>query len=297
VGGYFTISGEQSSNTRIVGISFGFSNNPCRVGSNADLVTIERCKMSGGSNAWDDPVLDLNGGNTTVNDCILSATNGNASPVLLRQSTGATVRFVGCLFTHQTSNHEKETVVCYNEYLVGPTYFTNCVFLNVWRPFWYEAPQTQHPVNMTNCVLYDWSSGANRTWGIYPAGSTFSYIAAGLNSPAFLGTFSNTVALSSDPTFHPFVTYDAGLNYVHGTSNLHLNNIANRGLLLTDTGDPNILDLDGSRSDFGVYGGPRPLVDNGVPAFPFVISLDVPGAAQPASQLNVNSVGRVGPHY
>jgi hypothetical protein len=57
-------------------------------------------------------------------------------------------------------------------------------------------------------------------------------------------------------------SYDEALNYQHGASDLHLNGGAG-GLALTNTGHPLILDVDGSRSDVGAYGGPRPLVDNG----------------------------------
>jgi len=46
--------------------------------------------------------------------------------------------------------------------------------------------------------------------------------------------------------------------------------------VLRDAGNPTLFDVDSTRSDIGIYGGLNPMVDNGVPAFPFVSELDVP---------------------
>ena len=55
-------------------------------------------------------------------------------------------------------------------------------------------------------------------------------------------------------------------------SNYHLSAAS----VLRNAGNPAVFDVDSTRSDIGIYGGLNPMVDNGVPAFPFVSELDVP---------------------
>ncbi|MBK6766712.1 MAG: hypothetical protein IPG71_10460 [bacterium] len=147
------------------------------------------------------------------------------------------------------------------------------------------------PVIAINNIFYDWTG--TPTWGTFLAGSVFDYNASDATAPAIPGAFTNHILLGAND---PFVTYDEALNYVHGTSDLHLNG-GTGGLALTNTGHPLILDVDATRSDVGAYGGPRPLVDNGIPAYPFVTSLTVPNLIESGDDLNVNSTGRVGPRY
>jgi hypothetical protein len=170
----------------------------------------------------------------------------------------------------------------------GTIEVSNCSFVNFLQPFSLTGTQ---PVIAINDVFYDWVAGAN--WGAFLLGSVFDYTAADGTAPAFPGGFTNNVALGAN---NPFVTYSTAANYVIGTSDLHLNGGAG-GLALTNTGHPLILDLDASRSDIGVYGGPKPLVDNGVPAFPFATSLTMPNLLESGDSLNVSSTGRVGPRY
>lgn len=290
--GYFRVSGQVATGTKIVGMRFDYPGYSCRVQNDADSVTIERCVLNGGDDVYNSPTLDLNGGIVRINDCILIAAVDDAHAVYLRQQNSAEVKFEGCVLSHATGGHDDVLLYCYNN-PAGPAFFYNCVFLNVRWFFYFEADDPDHPLHVTNCVFYDWSTGGTRNWGNYHSGSVFRYVACGLNHPAFPGSFENTVILPENP----FVDYNPSFNYQIGVTNLQLDSTANGGNLLRNTGHPNIFDLDGTRSDFGVYGGPKPLVDNGVPAYPFVVSLDVPGAVQPASDLNINSAGRVGPHY
>jgi hypothetical protein len=79
-------------------------------------------------------------------------------------------------------------------------------------------------------------------------------------------------------TENPFTDYNTSTNFeweVAAMSNLRLDPV--RGLPCIDSGSPAILDLDGSPSDMGVYGGLTPFIDSGAPHFPFVSGLTVPG--------------------
>jgi hypothetical protein len=141
-------------------------------------------------------------------------------------------------------------------------------------------------ISAFNNVFYDWSVAP--TFGLYPIGSAFDYNAS--DGPPVPGT--NGVAIITNP----FVNYDPALNYVIGTSDLHLHPV--NGAPLIDTGVPDLLDLNGTRSDFGVYGGIKPLVDDGVPAFPWVVSISLsPGTVNQGMPVNASSVARIGPQY
>jgi len=65
-----------------------------------------------------------------------------------------------------------------------------------------------------------------------------------------------------------------------------------------DSGNPaGAPDLDGSRSDRGIYGGQHPYVDGGVPDFPFAVGLEVPANVPRDGVLPIWCRGRVGPDY
>jgi hypothetical protein len=164
----------------------------------------------------------------------------------------------------------------------GTTELYNCVFLNYQNLF--SMATGAQPVIAINNVFYDW--GASPTFGTYPPASTFDYNAS--SGPAVPGT--NGIALGANP----FVNYDGTANYVIGTSDLHL--VGGSGLI--NTGNPGLTDIDGSRSDFGVYGGPHPLVDNGVPNYPWAVNIQLsPNVVGQGTPVNATAIGRVGPQY
>lgn len=247
----------------------------------SDSSTIRRCRIRGGSGV----ISLLNGRRYFVEDCVITSSN-NGIMITVPSAVNATVVFKGCVLGFTAASQGSAT------YFTGingsPVEVTNCTFVSVRNPFNLTGSQ---PVIAINNIFYDWTG--TPTWGTFLAGSVFDYNASNASAPAIPGAFTNHILLGAN---NPFVTYDTALNYVHGTSNLHLNGGAG-GLALTNTGHPLILDVDATRSDVGAYGGPRPLVDNGVPAFPFVTSLTVPNLIESGDDLNVNSTGRVGPRY
>jgi len=140
------------------------------------------------------------------------------------------------------------------------------------------------PFLFRNNIAHDWIGSGN--WGTYPGGGTgWSYNASTTITPQG----SNTLLLANDP----FVNYDETANYIYGNSDLHLAN----GSPCIDAGDPAILDLDGSRSDMGIYGGPTPHVDGGAPNYPFTIAFDVPSSMTAGQQLPIQATGRIGAGY
>lgn len=220
-----------------------------------------------------------------VEDCVITCT-ANGAMITVPNAINATTVFKGCILGFIGGTQSATTYFSGNN--GSPVEITNCTFVSVRSPFNLTGAQ---PVIAINNVFYDWTG--TPTWGTYLAGSVFDYNASDATAPAIPGTFTNHILLGAND---PFVTYDEALNYQHGTSDLHLNG-GTGGLALTNAGHPLILDVDATRSDVGAYGGPRPLVDNGIPAFPFVTSLTVPNLIESGDDLNVNSTGRVGPRY
>ncbi len=249
----------------------------------ADSSTARRCRLRGNSSAG---TVDLGGTRRFVlEDCLITS-GFNGVLISVPTATNATTVVKGCVLGFTGANQSSTTF--FNGANNSPVEITNCTFVSVRSPFNLSGTQ---PVIAINNVFYDWTG--TPTWGTFLVGSVFDYNASDATAPAIPGTFTNHILLGAND---PFVSYDEALNYVHGASDLHLNG-GTGGLALTNTGHPLILDVDGSRSDVGAYGGPRPLVDNGVPAYPFVTSLTVPNLIESGDNLNVNSTGRVGPRY
>jgi len=247
----------------------------------ADSSTMRRCRIQGGNTAF-------NLGNTRryfVEDCLITS-SANGIMIGVPTAVNATLVFKGCVLGFIGGTQSGTTY--FNGNNGSPVEITNCTFVSVRQAFNLTGSQ---PVIAINNVFYDWTGTV--TWGTFLAGSVFDYNASDASAPAVPGTFTNHILLGAN---NPFVTYDTALNYVHGTSDLHLNGGAG-GLALTNTGHPLIFDVDATRSDVGAYGGPRPFVDNGVPAYPFVTSLTVPNLIESGDDLNVSSTGRVGPRY
>jgi hypothetical protein len=278
----WTVSGVLSLGSVFEGMDNTSSGIPISHSTNGDSVTFRRCRMRSTGNVI---VSAVNGKRLYLEDCLLtSAVNG--SLINVPTATNATLFVKGCILGF-TGGAQSSTTY-FNGANGSPVEITNCTFVSVRRPFDLTGAQ---PVIAINNMFYDWTG--TPTWGTFLAGSVFDYNASDATAPVIPGTFTNHILLAAND---PFVTYDEALNYVHGTSDLHLNGGAG-GLALTNTGHPLILDVDGSRSDVGAYGGPRPLVDNGIPAYPFVTSLTVPNLIESGDNLNVNSTGRVGPRY
>lgn len=247
----------------------------------SDSSTIRRCRIRGGNGTF-----SLNAGRRYfVEDCVITS-SANGFLISVPTAVNATTVFKGCIlgFTGGTQS----STIYFSGNNGSPVEITNCTFVSVRQAFNLTGSQ---PAIAINNVFYDWTG--TPTWGTFLVGSVFDYNASDATAPAIPGTFTNHILLGAND---PFVTYDEALNYVHGTSNLHLNG-GTGGLALTNAGHPLILDVDATRSDVGAYGGPRPLVDNGIPAYPFVTSLTVPNLIESGDNLNVNSTGRVGPRY
>jgi len=249
--------------------------------TNGDSVTFRRCRMRTTGNAT---VSGANGKRLYLEDCLLTSTF-NGTMITVSTSTGGGFVMRGCILG-LTGPQTSTTYLSGAN--TGVVEITNCTFVSVRVPFNLSGVQ---PVIAINNIFYDWTAGSS--WGAFLVGSVFDYNASDATAPAIPGGFTNHILLGAND---PFVSYDEVLNYVHGTSDLHLNGGAG-GLLLTDTGHPLILDVDATRSDVGAYGGPRPLVDNGITAYPFVTSLTMPNLIESGDDLNVNSTGRVGPRY
>ncbi|MBK8130703.1 MAG: hypothetical protein IPK53_17975 [bacterium] len=247
----------------------------------ADSSTVRRCRIRGGG--------------TTVNlaatrryfveDCQITS---DANGILISVPTAITATLVvkGCVLSYLSAS--QGSTIYFNGINGSPVEITNCTFVSVRNPFNLTGSQ---PVIAINNIFYDWT--ATPTWGTFLAGSVFDYNASDATAPAIPGSFTNHILLGAND---PFVNYDEALNFQDVISDLHLNGGAG-GLALTDTGHPLIFDVDATRSDVGAYGGPRPLVDFGIPAFPFVTSLTVPSLIESGDDLHVNSTGRVGPRY
>lgn len=276
--GVFQVNGSAASGTTFEGIRFlgggyyTFYNH-----SSVDSVTYRRCNIL--SIAGYVP-LYLASGRTYVTDCVLHSNGGQA----VYMTSNGNMVFRNTVFNCITQSVN-------NNALNGPNGGTveiyNCVFLNFVKPF--EVTGIPQVIGLNN-IFWDW--GASPTYGTLPVGSVFEYTASGSGAPAFPASFTTNISLGAN---NPFVTYD-NTYYTYPASNLHLNGGAG-GLLCVDAGYPSILDLDSSPSDLGVYGGPKPFVDHGVPAYPFALTLSIDNLVEVGDSVNVTSSGRIGPRY
>jgi hypothetical protein len=242
----------------------------------ADSISIRRCVLekSGTQNAL--IIASSTSCRLYVEDCILIQSTANS---VINMPNAATL-FRGCVFALTTSN----TNACFNgAATTGTTELYNCTFLNFRNIF--DLPSGALPVIAINNVFYDW--GTTPTFGTYPTGtSIFDYNA----SETIAAPGTNAISIVANP----FVNYVPANNYVFGTSDLHLA----VGSALINAGYPSLLDRDGSRSDCGVYGGPRPLVDNGVPNYPWAVNIVLtPNLVGQGTPVNATAIGRVGPQY
>ncbi len=248
--------------------------------NNVDSVSARRCLFVGGAGQPTVSWTSSSGGRLYLEDCI-AINNYVYANAIEGPRSGGVIR--NCVLVSNT------TVVNGNGWAIGTSNaFTgtlevyNCTFLN-WDDIFNCVAGSPAAVIMNNAA-YDFT-GSTPTWGTIPGSSVIDYNASPA-TPAAPGT--NGLVISSNP----FVTYDPSANYVIGTTDLHLAVGSN----LIDGGNPGINDVDASRSDIGVYGGPRPLIDNGVPNYPWAVNIvNVPNVVGQGTPVNATAIGRVGP--
>jgi len=225
-----------------------------------------------------------NGRSLTVEDCIFTAALTSSNNYQLLISSGnypTTIR--NCVFANTGTSTNMKAIGGYST--SGTVELYNSCFLNFQSPLVLSTAGA--PLIAINNVFHDWL--ASPSFGTYNAISTWDYNASTTLTPP--GT--NALLLAGDP----FVLYDETLNYQHGTSNLNLD--PTNGAACINSGHPSLLDFtDGSQSDRGVYGGPKPLVDNGVPNYPWAVNIVLnPNLVGVGTPVNATAIGRVGPQY
>lgn len=285
--GDFVVQNGGSAGTVVEGLRLQYTNNfdPVYSQISCDSITLRRCLIRQTGNLQ---IMNHSGvGRLYVEDCVLLHNATGGAHLIASASANSTAVFRGCIFANILASPSSIMVVATGNN-GSPVEIHNCTMVNFNRAFTLTGSQ---PLIAINNVFYDWTGAPS--WGTFLAGSVFDYTAADATAPAFPAGFTNNISLGAN---NPFVNYSAATNYVLGTSDLHLNTDPG-GLMLTDAGHPSVFDLDSTRSDVGAYGGPKPQVDNGVPAYPFPISLTMPNLIESGDSLNVNSTGRIGPRY
>lgn len=271
----------QNGSTGSVLVGFHLENDAYAVQlhANADSIEIRRCRLISTYGSYDPIYRECCGGGVhlLVEDCIVINTLSGGDGMIVYDDT-VTVR--NTIFAHVNGGYSSGQAIVGNPHYLE---VTNCIFLSYYDLLSISGTD---PIVFMNNIVYDWSSSGS--WGSYPAGSVFSYNAASDYMPP--GT--NAILL----TTNPFVDYDESGIYDQDSSDVHLD--PDSGAVCIDAGNPGILDLDETVSDLGVYGGPRPLIDTGAPAYPFAIELiTTPDVISSGDSLNFQSVGRIGPRY
>ncbi len=217
------------------------------------------------------------GGRVYFDDCAFLITPDNLYDALGVYAPGDVVVLRSCLFANTLN-----TSTSANHYALSGSWASltahNCAFLG----FRTLTAGNGSSTALVNCVVYDTVSTAAFNWNL-PPGTVMDYCASENAPPAGA---TNHVTLSANP----FESYNRTTNYVLGVSDVH----PAAGSVLIDAGHPSMLDLNGTRSDVGMYGGLVPFVDGGVPAYPFVTSLSVPPAVAVGESLDVQATGRIG---
>jgi len=243
-----------------------------------------------------------NSGNITFRRCRIESTHPSSGYHAVYRATASNSRLwiedciLRTLSTHPNSRAlllNLDSLFVYNtvfsmngatDMVAGPASslaFTNSVFLNPYRVFNITG---WCPLIMSNNLFYDWTASP-AGFGTYPNLGTWEYNSSSSVAAPGTGALNLTV--------NPFVVYSEASNYQPGVSDLHLHPV--NGASSIDSGSPAMTDLlDGSPCDRGLYGGRRPFVDTGIPAYPFVTTLTVPGAAIAGQPLSITATGRVG---
>lgn len=247
--------------------------------TNVDSVTVRRCFITPSASLMS---IYATAGRMYINDCVLNSASNAA--FYIQNSAGGNIVVRNTVFNCVTPNNAYTAMAGPHN---GTVEIYNSVFLNFVRQF--DLTGVPQVIGLNN-IFWDWNATA--TYGNLPVGSVFEYSAAGQGAPTFPAIFTNNITLGAN---NPFVSYD-NTSYTFGTTNLHLNTNTG-GLACTDAGYPSILDLDSTASDLGIYGGPKPMVDLGIPAFPIALTLTIDNLVEVGDSVNVVSSGRIGPRY
>ncbi len=281
-------NGASSNRSSIEGIRYSCGNFTLRGFNSVDSVTIRRSYITltdpNRGIAWGDPGASGAGRSLTIEDCIIlsSQTSGYALQITSSNFPTTTRNTV---FVNQGGSTSTSVWAIEGGASSGTVELYNCAFLNWKRVFGLFT--SSGPVIAVNNIFHDWL--ASPTYGTYNALSVFDYNAA--TTLAAPGT--NALLLAGDP----FVNYDETLNYQLGVTDLHLD--PTNGATCINSGHPSLIDFtDATQSDRGVYGGPKPLVDNGVPNYPWAVNILLnPNLVGVGTPVNATATGRVGPQY
>ena len=267
---YLNLNSASNAGSVVEGIHFQTGNTfGIVLNTSCDSVTVRRCRFE--TSYISSYAV---GEGLTIEDCLIVSTSVSYSAEV--GSTGRVV-YRNCLFVSYNGNSSTYAFSGVNNNLE----IYNCVFLGYGTLLNCTGSQ---PVVFVNNIVYDWIGSPS--YGTYLAGSMFDYNASDQITPP--GT--HALLLTGDP----FVNYDEVANYVEGVSDLH----PAPGSPIINAGIPDIIDLDATVSDLGIYGGPRPLLSFGVPSYPFAIALTTtPTLIGIGDTVQVNTSGRVGPRY
>lgn len=279
----FNFNSSAGSGTSIEGVRITSSSSSVCLYSTtngADSITARRCLLVGGSGQNTVTWTSTSAGRLFLEDCILINYYQYANAMDGPRS-GGVIRNCVLVSNITVSNGNGWAIGSANAY-TGSLEVYNCTFLN-WDDI-FSMPAGSPAAVIINNAAYDFTGGT-ASWGTIAGSSVIDYNASPA-TPAAPGT--NPLVIAANP----FVNYDPAANYVIGTTDLHLVGGSN----LIDGGNPGLLDVDGSRSDVGVYGGPRPLIDNGVPNYPWAVNIvNTPNVAGQGTPVNATAIGRVGP--
>ncbi len=276
---WYINGGPGANRTSIEGMRLNSTTYVLWATNNADSSVVRRCILAGPYEL----IRCVGARNMTVEDCIFLQTTATGYPAMTISDSNYPTVVRGCVFANLQGN--TGNFAFSGAATAGTLEIYNCVFLNYRQIFSLNA--AGGAVIAVNNLFYDWSSSP--TFGTYNPGSVFDYNA----SQTIAAPGSNTLTISSDP----FVSYDESVNLDPTVANLHLD--PTNGAAFVNTGHPSLLDFtDGSVSDFGVYGGPKPLVDNGISNYPWAINVTAsPNLVGVGTPINASATGRVGPNY
>ncbi|MCL4305730.1 hypothetical protein KJZ99_07425 [bacterium] len=253
--------------------------------NSADSISFRRC-IIGGTSVGSRLIDGQAGRSLTVEDCILLGNlTTTGAPMIDITTANYPTTFRNCVFVNRGGHTSCRAIG--GAATSGTVEVYNSVFLNFSTVLALSA--AGGPVIAVNNIFYDWL--ASPSFGSYNTGASVWDYNSSTASPAAPG--SNTTVITSNP----FANYNTANNYEFGITDLRLDPV--NGVSLINSGHPSLLDfLDGSQSDRGVYGGPKPLVDNGMPNYPWAVNIVLnPNLVGVGTPVNATAVGRVGPQY
>jgi len=278
-----------SDGTRIEGLyAIGgyFNAGIVQLAAGIDLIEIKRCRIrntyaTATYEAYGIQRTASLGGRLTLESCILEQPFNGSTWGAHLDLNGDVVTIKNTIFCNYGNDNSQNIRRRAFRNLPQSLSVENCVFTNFSLIF--DLAITP-PIRFHNNVVHDWAGSPS--WASFSLdGLDFAFNASTSIAPP--GT--DGILLVGDP----FVEYDEGVNYVYGVSDLHLA----AGSPCFDAGDPAVLDLDNSRSDMGIYGGPTPFVEYGAPNYPFAVDLTIPTSMTAGQQLPIQAAGRIGAGY